>query len=196
MDFKPFAAAVHARYTELAKNELFVADVGDIFASYLAAFPEGTNPIFRERTVYDCQCCKQFIRKLGVLVALTPKGTVKSIWDDLDLPEPYNAVAERLSKLVRQAPIRTVFRSKERSYSTDHNYDTKTNERWEHFHGEVAAKHYTSEPDTKRSEIEAVEQVLRRGLDEINNLSYFAAKFNISISAVSNILTNKTWRHL
>lgn len=166
-DFKPFSAAVDARYAELCKGELFVADVENIFDTYLAAYPAGTNPIFRERTTHDCNCCKQFIRKLGVLVSVSADGATHSLWDNLDLPYPYDAVAARLSDVVRQAPIRTVFRSKERSYGTDHNYDTKTNERWEHFHGKVASKHYSTEPETKRSELEAVAQVLRRGLKEI-----------------------------
>lgn len=167
MNFKPFSEAVHARYNELANGELFVADVEDIFDTYLAAFPAGTNPLFRERTVYDCNCCKQFIRKLGTLVAISPEGEVQSIWDGLDLPHPFNEVASRLSDVVRQAPIRTIFRSKEKSYGTDHNYDTKTNERWEHFHGKVAAKHHSADAATKRGEQEAIFQVLKRGLTEL-----------------------------
>lgn len=166
-DFKPFAEAVAARYTALSKGELFIADVENIFDSYLAAFPQGTNQIFRERTTYNCNCCKQFIRKLGVLVAITEDGQTQSVWDNLELSFPFDIVAERLSDLVRQAPIKTVFRSKERSYGTDHNYDTKTNERWNHFHGSVATRHHTPDPDTKRSEQEAIAQVLKRGLAEI-----------------------------
>lgn len=168
MDFKPFSEAVYARYELLSKGELFVADVENIFDTYLAAFPQGYNPIFRERAEHDCNCCKQFIRKLGSLVAISPEGKTQSVWDDLDLPFPYSEVASRLSDVVRQAPIRTVFRSKERSYGVDHNYDTKTNERWNHFHGKVGAKHYTADADTKRGEQEAIAQVLRRGLKEIS----------------------------
>lgn len=167
MTFKVFGEAVHKRYTELAKGELFVADVEDIFGTYLAAFPPGTNPVFRERTEHDCQCCKQFIRKLGVLVAINPDGTTSSVWDDLNLPEPYATVAARLSEVVRQAPIHTVFRTKELKYGTDHNYDTKTAQCWDHFHGDVTDKHYSTDAATKRGEMEAIAQVLRRGLTEI-----------------------------
>lgn len=52
--FKVFSEAVHTRYLEMAKGEMFAADVGDIFATYLAAFPAGSNPMFRERTEHDC----------------------------------------------------------------------------------------------------------------------------------------------
>lgn len=167
MNFKPFSEAVLARYNNLAEGELFVTDVDDIFETYLAAYPDGENPVFRERTVYDCNCCKQFIRKLGTLVAISPDGKVQSVWDDMALPYPFDVVANRLSAVVRQAPIRTVFRSKERGYGTDHNYDTKTNERWEHFHGTVSAKHFSADAATKRGEQEAIFQVLKRGLTEL-----------------------------
>ena len=83
MTFKTFSQAVHARYTKLAEGELFIVDVLDIYDSYLAAFPEGTNPIFRTRTEHDCNCCKQFIRRLGQLVAilLAQQGyAYASIW--------------------------------------------------------------------------------------------------------------------
>lgn len=165
--FKTFSEAVHDRYLELSKNEMFVVDVGDIFATYLAAFPAGSNPLFRERTEHDCNCCKQFIRKLGCLVSINADGTIASVWDNLGLTGAYGEVAARLSEVVRQSPIRTVFRTKEKKYGTDHNYDTKTNQRWDHFYGEVAERHCSVDAETKRGELEAFAQVLRRGLTEI-----------------------------
>lgn len=167
MSFKPFSEAVHKRYSELAKGELFVVDVESIFDTYLTAFPAGSDPIFRERTVHDCNCCKQFIRKLGTLVAIQD-GKIVTVWDSMEnLPAPYDVVAGRLADVVRQAPIRTVFRSKENGYGTDHNYDGKTNERYNHFHGNVAPKHHSADPETKRGEREATAQVLGRGLREL-----------------------------
>lgn len=168
MNFKPFAEAVHKQYNELVKGELFVADVHDIYESYLAAFPSGTNPIFRERTEHDCNCCKQFIRRIGKVVTINADGSINSVWDDLnDLPSPYDEVARRMSQLVHQAPIQTVFRTKERKYGNDHNYDTKTNQRWDHFCGEVSDRHHATDPDTKRGELESTFDVLKRGLEEI-----------------------------
>lgn len=164
-EFSVFSRAVHARYSELSTQELFVVDVTDIFASYLAAFPEGSNPIFRERTEHDCNCCKQFIRRLGQLVAIKD-GVVQTMWD-VDVPEPYGTVARAMADLVRQAPIRTVFRTKERQYGQEYNYDTATDRKWNHFHGRVADRHYSTTPDTLRGDREAIAQVLRRGLEEI-----------------------------
>lgn len=166
-DFKVFGDAVHARYEQMAQGELFVVDVENIFDTYLAAFPAGSNPILRERTEHDCNCCKQFIRKLGVLVSVDAQGQTHSVWDDLQLPSPYKEVADRMSDVIRQAPIRTVWRTKERTYGTDHNYDAEWR-RYDHFHGRVGDKHYSKEADTKRGEMEQIVQVMRRGLTEIN----------------------------
>lgn len=167
MTFDKFAKAVHASYNDLAKNELFVTDAENLFASYLQSFPAGTNPMLRVRTEHDCNTCKQFINKLGVLVAFGPNGTVRTVWDNLNVPHPYDVVAARLAKLVREAKIKTVFRTKEKSYGKDHNFDTATKQRWDHLNGEVTTKHYSIDAATKRGEIEAVFQVFSRGLKEL-----------------------------
>jgi len=164
--FREFARAVEARYSHIAKHELFVVDVESLFETYLAAFPEGSNPMFRTRTVHDCQCCKQFVRRLGKVVAIVG-GKVLTVWDDQDVPSPYREVTAAMAAAVRSAPVKTVFRTKERSYGVSHNFDTKTHERHDHLCGKVTDKHYAKDPDTKRGEREAVFQVLDRGLTEI-----------------------------
>lgn len=167
-NFPAFGQHVHTRYATLAAGELFVVDIGDIFASYLAAFPEGSNPIFRERTEHDCSCCKNFVRNLGAVVAIAADGTLQTVWDGWDaLPWPYGTVAAHMDALVRQAPIKGVYRSKERQYGTESNFDTATDRKWHHFHGAVGALHYTASPDEARGKVATALQTLRRGLDEI-----------------------------
>lgn len=168
--FKTFAAAVAKRYNDLARGELFVVDVTDLFATYLAAFPDGTDPIYRVRTVHDCNADKNFIRRLGHVVAINPDGTRSTVWDHMDdMPYPYDVVAKRLSQVVQQAPIKTVFRTKERLFGSEPNWDNHdTSIRWEHFVGRVADRHFARDPETKRGEREAIAQVLRRGLNEIS----------------------------
>jgi hypothetical protein len=166
-DFSKFSKPVHARFVEMSRGELYVTDTGDaLYDEYLKAFPDGTNPIFRERSVHDCQCCKQFIRRVGKLVSIK-NGKVTTVWGGLDLPEPYKTVADKLDALVQCASIVTVFRTKEKQYGQSHNYDPKTNERYDHFHAEIDKRHYTTDPDTKRGEREAVFQVCNRGLSEL-----------------------------
>lgn len=163
--FRKLSDAVHARFVEMSKGELYVVEVSDLFEQYLAAFPEGSNPVVKERTEHDCQTCKSFIRRLGKVVGIVD-GQVVTVWDDHDVPSPYKEVADKLGEIVRNAPIKTVFRTKERSCGVDHNYDAAGG-RHDHFHGRVSDKHCHRDPETKRSEREAIFQVLKRGLAEI-----------------------------
>lgn len=165
-EFKPFGEAVHRRFVEMSKGELFVVRADDLFERYLSAFPEGTNPMFRTKTEHDCQCCKQFIRRLGVVVAIKD-NKITTVWGDHDIPFPYKQVADALDEYIRTLPIEAVFRTKEKKYGADHNYDTKTNQRWEHFWGEVATRHFSLDADTQRGEQAAIFQVCKRGLTEI-----------------------------
>lgn len=168
MKFTDFSHAVHANFERMSKGELFVTDTEDLWTSYLLAFPPGTDPIFRVRTEHDCNCCKQYIRRVGNVVSIDESGKVHTVWDNLNLGEPYGSVARRLSDLVRQAPIKTVFRSKEKKYGQDHNFDTQTNARWDHFCADIGPKHYSPNAATLRGEQEATFGVFKRGLTEFN----------------------------
>lgn len=145
-DFEEFARPVRARYAEMAKDELFVTDAGHaLFDAYLAAFPAGTDPVFRTQSTHNCNTCKSFVRRLGGLVTIKG-GVVTTVWGGLVLPEPYNTVAKALDAAVRAAKVVGVFRSKEAGYGEPHNYDPKTNERYTHFHGGVADRHRAADP--------------------------------------------------
>lgn len=165
--FHDFARPVEARFNEMSKGELFVVEAPDLFDRYLAAYPEGTNPMFRKRTEHDCQTCKHFVRRLGVVVSIKNAKMV-TVWGDLDVPEPYKTVADALDAYIRTLPIAGVFRTKERQYGNDHNYDD-AGQRYEHFVGKVAGKHCCADADTKRGEQAAVYQVCQRGLKEIRD---------------------------
>lgn len=168
-DFTRFAGPVRDRFQEMSQHELYVADVdGDaLWQAYLAAFPEGTNPMFRTKTEHDCSTCKRFVRNLGHLVTIR-SGHVGTVWECCEvMPEPYKTVARRLDHYVRGVPIKSVFRTKEVRFGEEHNYDAKTNQRYDHFHGAVASRHYVLAPDTARGEGDATFQVLKRGLTEI-----------------------------
>lgn len=164
--FKPFAVAVAARWDEMSKGELFVVNAPDIAERYLSAFPPGADPMFRTKTEHDCRCCLNFIRRLGVCVEIRD-GRTETVWSNLDLAHPYQEVATLLDAYVRSLPIESVFRTKEREYGKDHNYDPKTNEKYDHFHGKIAARHYSATPEAAIGEQAAIFQVMKRGLNEI-----------------------------
>src|SRR6185295_12459619 len=96
-NFPAFAKLVAASFQSMTRTEqVFVTGVeGDsLYAEYLAAFPEGTNPLFKKQTEHDCSCCKQFIRRAGLIVTVDERGELRTVWDEAaeKAPYPYNEV--------------------------------------------------------------------------------------------------------
>lgn len=141
MNFNEFKVAVAKQFATMVKdstNNLFTTnlDKDKLWSTYLESFPEGTNPIYDKRTEHDCSCCKQFIRNIGNVVALTPEGGVISIWDIDITNQAYQTVANALSKKVKDSTISGVFRHYEKTVGTDKNYsreEGKPVKTWEHF---------------------------------------------------------------
>lgn len=167
-DFRPFAKLVNQHFAKLAKNdELFVVELPDIFDIYLNAFPEGTNPIFRERAEHDCNCCKHFIRNIGKVVAIS-SGQVITVWDVEGLEHPYDVVAKAVGDAVRSAAIFSVFRTKESSYSHEKNLDNHDPSIiWYHFYAKVPSKFIHQQPGSIKGSFASTFQVFKRGLNEI-----------------------------
>lgn len=170
MSFQKFAKLVNKQYQKF--DDAFVMDVpGDeMWQLYLSSFPEGTNPLFRERTEHDCNCCKSFVRRVGNLVSL--KGNkVSTVWDTSakDAPYPYNEVAAALRDRVLDATIREKFFTSEGAFGKEETISLKedaTTERWNHFFtGPVKQK--VRNPDTLRGQYSTAAQVFARGLREL-----------------------------
>lgn len=173
-NFVKFAIAVKASFELLSKGELFIAEIEKdaIWDAYLAAFPEGTNPIFRVRTEHDGAYDRNFIKNIGRLVAIKD-GKLVSVWGDYsELPYPYDVVACKLDALVRNAGIESLFRTKEAKYGSKANREQLGNGDilvWNHFYGEVAKEHFNAAPATVIGEVNGHVQVFKRGLDELDS---------------------------
>ncbi len=170
MDFKLFKNAVAKQFATMMKHDLFVVEVeGDaLWDTYLKSFPEGTNPIYRERTEHDCSCCKNFIRAVGRVVALID-GQLVSIWDGKVGDPNYQVVSDALAALVKSKPISNLFFHFEPHAGVDKNFEQMMDEikTWEHFHVEIPARFVDKAPGVKLSEAQASHDVLKRGLDEL-----------------------------
>lgn len=167
--FKTFATAVARKLATLSKGELYTVDVTDLFATYLAAFPAGTDPIFRVRTEHDGNYDKNFVRRFGVVVAIDDQLNRQTIWDVADdVPYPYDVVAKALHDVVMQAPITGLFRTKEPNYGHKPNADNHDPKiLWTHFYGEVQTRHKSRQPDKDRGDASTTAQVFKRGLTEL-----------------------------
>ena len=136
MNFSLFKQAVAKQFAFMQKYPLFAVDIdGDtLWDTYLRSFPEGTNPIYRERTEHDCNCCKQFIKNAGKIVAIVGDEIV-SIWDIAPTGTGYDTVAKALLAAVRSRPIANVYKHYERSVGTDKSFEQLVDgqKAWEHF---------------------------------------------------------------
>lgn len=177
MDFKLFKNAVAQSFALISKSDkVFRTSVSkdQLWETYLSSFPEGSNPIFRERTTHDCNCCKQFIRAVGDVVGVVD-GALVSIWDiQINDPE-YQAVADAMSHVVKAHPIENFFVHFEAKAGTDKTFEEMTSgvHTWDHFHVNIPAKFVKRGSDIPSflGEVKSTFDVLRRSLGELTKES-------------------------
>lgn len=117
---------------------------------YLDSFPEGTNPIFRERREYDCSCCRHFIKAMGN-VAVIKNGKVHTMWEFDAHSDVFQPVVDALDAYLKAHPIEDMFISKEKSIGTDRNIEIMANGTpvtWEHFYLTLPNKFVDTSPRT------------------------------------------------
>lgn len=175
MIFSTFKQAVSKQFSHMAKQVLFRANISgdELWQTYLAAFPAGSNPIYRQRTEHDCSCCRQFIRNAGNVIAIVD-GHIQTIWDVFMDDEPaYQAVADALSAKVRNAGIDNIFVHYDKAIGTDKNFEQLLDgsiATWNHFHinlPNTVVMRKDSIPSHLGTTRTAFE-VMRRGLDTIS----------------------------
>lgn len=169
-DFKAFATSVRARFDEMSTNSLFSVAIDNdaIWAAYLAAFPAGSDPIYRENTEHFCSCCRHFIRAIGNVVAIQ-NGAVSTIWDLNGLPYPYQDVADAMAAHVKSLPIRDVFLAMEPKYGVAENSAliNGTLFKFNHFAVSVPRQFVTKDAVEKRGYARTTHAVFMRGLTEL-----------------------------
>lgn len=176
--FSPFAKIVATSFQSIVKaSQVFVTNIdGDtLYQRYLAAFPEGTNPVFKKFTEHECSCCKQFIRRAGNVVMVDAQGNIHTVWDEASkkAAHPYNVVSAALRDAVRAADIADLFRvlQKETSFgaatsrSLDDGGKVLT---WNHLYTDAIPKALqAASPAQVRGDYRTTVQVFTRGLVEL-----------------------------
>jgi len=177
--FPLFARLVAATFQRMVQNStVLVAGVtgDDLYATYLGSFPEGTDPLFRERTEHDCSSCKNFVRRVGNVVAINGEGAVLTIWDEAakSAPEHYKHVASVMREKVLASPVSDLFRvsTKESSFgtATSRSQDPQTKKvlTWDHFYtGPIPAGLQATSPGEVCGAFRTTVQVFARGLVEL-----------------------------
>jgi hypothetical protein len=168
-NFPKFSAAVERNWNAISKHEVFTTTVnGDVlYELYLKSFPEGTNPMFKERTEHDCSCCKNFIRNIGGLVAVV-NGSVQTVWNGL-FEAPYDAVAKELNSIVLAASLTGVYRTAMGTYGLASNKSLIDGKvcTFHHFVAKIPNTLISPEPYADMGKKSAIIQVVNRGLREI-----------------------------
>lgn len=174
-DFNLLRDAVKTRLDQiinLSGGELFVVDVNkdQLWETYLSSFPEGTNPIFKERTEHDCNCCKQFIKGCGGVVAIV-NNKLHSIWKVAIDDSTYQPVADALDDLVTSSNVVDVFRHFEGKVGAEktHSYEDEGVVEWTHFNYKLPRQFIMEGKDQPSflSDKRANYSVLKRSLEEI-----------------------------
>jgi len=153
-------------------DHIFRVDLNkdELWEVYLASFDPADNPMYRERTEHDCQCCKHFIRNCGDMVAVTKDNKLVSIWD-IDIIGGYKVVAEALSNFVKSKDIQSIFLHHEKTLGKEFSHEMKPGQdvvTWPHFHYMLPAKVVNKEAGSKLSQALSDHNVLKRGLKEIS----------------------------
>lgn len=172
-DFSVLRDAITARFNEMLKQPVFEAaiDRDFIWELYLDSFPEGTNPIFRQRTEHDCSCCRNFVKNMGGAVNIV-NGQIQTIWD-VQVGGQYQPVVDTLAEYVRTTPIRNLCVKSEGSYGSTLTREMTNNGilEWSHFFLRIPNQIFAGKGNVgpKLSEYEAQFNVVLRSLREISD---------------------------
>ena len=169
--FLEFQAIVNIHLSQMAAMGLYITstDKDETWQTYLDNFKPEDNPIYKERTDHDCQCCKQFIRNIGTVVAINELNQLVSVWD-ITVPEEYQPSVDAMAKLVKSHKIADAYYHFEANVGKAYNHQQLEDEsikKWDHFYFELPTIYVNAEPGTILGELRATKEVFKRGLDEL-----------------------------
>ena len=172
-EFKRFKKEFQNQFKTMGTN-LFLADIDkqEMWETYLNAFPEGTNEIYKVNTEYDCNCCKSFIRQYGSIVSIKDNKLV-SIWDVPVVNSYFDIVSKKMSKLVKSSAIKSVFLTDSTKAGNDITRSIKednTVEVYEHFYLNIPKTLVIKGDriDTEKGNNRANKEVFKRSMEELS----------------------------
>lgn len=179
-EVKDLNKLLKARFEEITngENHLFEVDVDkeELWNLYLDSFPAGTNEMYRERREYDCNACKNFVRRVGNVVSIK-NNKVSTIWDIVTEEDKFQVVVDELNKHVKSKKIKSVFTTKEKTAGVKVNHEMLASgevKNWEHMHIELPSK-FVNKTASSNEEInggyKSSKDVFKRSLDEITEES-------------------------
>lgn len=170
-NFKLFGSAVESQFKTMlsmdtSKKNMFIADVSgdELWELYLASFPEGSNPIYIENTVHDCDCCRNFVKNLGSVVFIDGDKHL-TVWDTSVeglVDDAHAVVAKAMSEFVKSKGIKSQFLTTEGAYGSGRTLQ------FDHFYAKVP-KAYQMKDRVAFGEKATSVAVLKRSVEEISD---------------------------
>lgn len=177
MEFKNVKNALAENFSRIsATNSLFETNIDKdcLWNLYLNSFPEGTNPIYRERRIYDCSACRQFIRNIGGAVYIDEDLNIHSIFEFDTGSEIFQPVMDAMATYVTSRPIIDIYFNDSSTVGIDKNrelLDNGTVKTWDHFFVTLPATMYDTHKtriSIEKAKIRDRKNVFKRSLDEIS----------------------------
>lgn len=175
--FNVFSQAVNQNYASMLADDpqntnMFLMDTTSdaLWDAYIAAFPEGTNPMFRNKTEHECSTCRSFVKNLGAVVAFR-NGEIFTVWDNINTGTYLDVVATTMGLFVAGLAIKSKFYVNEPQYGVPRTHSITANgsETWNHFCGKVDKIHSLKlQGGAAIGDSTADKEVLERSLNEID----------------------------
>lgn len=114
MEFKEFNEGIQQQFAKMHQiGKLFRVKVSgsEIWKTYLTSFTPENNKVFRdpESSEHNCNCCHNFIRRYGNVVAIDEKGYLMSIFSNISDVGEYSDSAIACATLIEDSKIENVF---------------------------------------------------------------------------------------
>lgn len=177
MEFKNVKNLLAENFARIsATNQFFETDIDKdyLWNLYLDSFPEGTNPIYRERRYYDCSACRQFIRNIGGAVYIDNDLNLHSIFEFDAHSTTFQPVMDALADYVTSRPIVDIYLNDGSTVGVKQDRELLTYgtvRTWEHFFVKLPSTMYSTHKDyipTEKAKIRDRKNVFKRSLDEIS----------------------------
>lgn len=174
--FIKFRDEVEKSFNRLALNgNIFQSAIvkDELWDLYLDSFPEGSDPIYRERTEHSCNCCRSYIRNVGRALGKDKEGNLVSVWDNLPIEGPYKIVADAMAEACRAAGISGIYLNDEQVVGRKESYETMADgsvHTWNHFFQILPVQAFTTNGNigSRKGVIQTGCKVLKRSIVEID----------------------------
>lgn len=200
MEFKNVKETLANNFAQISANHtLYEVDIDKdyLWNLYLDSFPEGTNPIYRERRWYDCSACRQFIKNIGGTVYIDDSLTPHSIFEFNTHSEIFQPVMDALATYVTSRPILDIYLNESTNVGVNQNremLEDGTVTTWEHFFVQLPTQFVRPKCSipTGKARIRDRKNVFKRSLDEI---SMDAIDTVLELITSNTLYKGEEWKH-